>query len=102
MNDREREIQRRLEQARGWFRRHHAGVEPDAAFAGRVVARLEPRTSDLLGWAAVRLLPATLALVLVLAWFSFRLTPSTQAASVDTASSDDILTWLLEDSEAVR
>jgi len=102
MSDRDRDVERRLERARGYFRAHHAGVEPDAAFAGRVVARLEPRTADLLGWAALRLLPATLALVLVLAWFSLRPAATTQVASADSGTSDDVLTWLLEEPGEVR
>jgi len=91
----------RLEQARIYFRRHHAGVDPDAGFAGRVVARLERPATDLLGWAAWKLLPATLALALVLAWFALRVTPGTgSVASVSPV--EDPVGWVLNESEVAR
>jgi hypothetical protein len=79
-----------------WFREHRAEVLPDAAFAARVSARLGPSGSaDALGWAAVRLLPAVLALVVVLGWFAFQTSPDLTATSSEAAD-DDLLTWLIE------
>ena len=64
------------------------------AFAARVVADL-PRPSPVLGWAALRLLPAATALLLVLsAWVWFGTgTPSEMVASAPT---DDLVSWVLE------
>jgi len=95
-------LEARLEQARQYFRRHHANVEPDAAFTQRVSARLERQPSELLGWAALRLLPATAALLAILAWFAFQSTPLTQAAVADNAPTDDLLSWVLEEPENGR
>jgi hypothetical protein len=60
----------RLDAVRGGLRAHHAGVEPDLAFASRVRARLSGDASAALGLAALRLLPVTAALLLVLLGFS--------------------------------
>jgi len=91
----------RLEQARLYFRRHHAGVEPDAGFAGRVAARLDRPAAGLLGWAAWKLLPATLALVLVLAWFAFQAAPRSESAG-SASPVDDPLAWVLGENEVTR
>ncbi len=98
-DDRKERIESRLEAVRLYLRGHHAGVEPDAGFAARVAARLDRPAADLLGWAAWKLLPATLALVLVLVWFAFQVTPLNEAAS---SQADDPLTWVLGENEAVR
>ena len=75
---------------------HHAGVEPDPAFASRVVANL-PQPSPILGWAALRLLPAATALLLVLsAWVWFG--TSTPSELVASAPTDDLVGWVLESS----
>ena len=89
----------RLQSARRFMREHHGGVEPDGAFAARVAARLERDPAEMLGWAASRLLPATLALVLVLAWFAFRAGPATETAYEELAPTDDLLSWVLDRSE---
>ena len=84
----------RLAIAQAALQDHHADVEPDSTFAGRVVANL-PQPSPVLGWAAVRLLPAATALLLVLsawAWFGTD-TPSETVASAPT---DDLVSWVLE------
>jgi hypothetical protein len=99
--DRRDGLAARLEQARTYFRDHHAGVEPDAGFAARVVARLERPPADLLGWAAWRLLPATLALAVVLAWFALRVTPGTWSAAL-ASPAEDPLGWILDETEATR
>ncbi len=94
-------IESRMEQVRLYLRGHHAGVEPDAGFADRVVARLDRPATDLLGWAAWKLLPATLALVLVLVWFAFQVAPASEKAA-STSPVDDPLAWVLGESEATQ
>jgi hypothetical protein len=93
------DLQERLEQFRLQLRRHHAGVEPDAGFAGRVMARLDRPAAELLGWAATKLLPATLALVLVLAWFALKTTPQ-NGSSPQASPTDEPLAWILNEGEA--
>ena len=68
------EVARRMEQARLFFRRHHANIEPDVDFPRRVAARLRPEPVHALGTAAARLLPASLVLVLILAGVGTALT----------------------------
>jgi hypothetical protein len=87
------------EEARLYFRRHHAGIEPDAGFARRVAARLDRPGADLLGWAARKLLPATLALVLVLAWFALQVAPRS-GATTSTSPADDPVAWILNENES--
>ena len=89
-----RRYARRLSAARTLLQEHHGGIEPDAAFAGRVAARLRTEPVDLLGQAALRLLPACLVLVLVLGWFALRTAPTPETTVV--APTDDLLTWVLE------
>lgn len=72
-------------------------VEPDAGFAARVLAAL-PEPPQVLGWAALRVLPATLALALVLGGWTFLQTQS-PATLVEESPSDDLLTWVMESEE---
>ena len=88
------DLQARLAQARLYFERHHANVQPDPAFVDRVTASLAP--ADLLGWAAWRLLPASVALVLVLAWFSLQTGPELEL-EVSESPMDNLLSWVLEE-----
>ncbi len=69
-------------------------ISPPPGFALRVRERLET-SEDLLGWAALRLLPATLALALVLSWLSLRETDplTTETSDPETA----VVSWLLDD-----
>ena len=96
------EIERRLAEARRLLRARHAGFEPDAAFAGRVIARLPHDTPWAFEWAVRRILPASVALAVVLmiavvatGGFSVRTT-----ASAETGN--DPLEWLLEGRQEVR
>jgi len=87
----------RLSTARQLLREHHGNVEPDAGFSSRVMAHLPNGPTEVLGWAAVRLLPATIALALVLAWFAFQTTP--QPATTETvaiAPTEDLLAWVID------
>ena len=64
----------RLEAVRAHLREHHAGIEPDAGFAARVASRLRRRSAgEAFAWAALRLLPASLAVLAALAWISLQL-----------------------------
>jgi predicted anti-sigma-YlaC factor YlaD len=89
----------RLQAARQYFEAHHGGVQPDGAFVARVSQRLKGGPAAALGWAAWRLLPATLALALVLAWFAFQTAPSPTQASESLAPTEDLIGWLLEQPE---
>ncbi len=99
--DRRGDLAARLEQARLYFREHHAGVEPDAGFSGRVAARLDRPAAEILGWAAWKLLPATLAVALVLAWFALRVAPGTEPATWISPTEDPV-EWVLNETEAAR
>ena len=84
----------RMRLAEDLFHDHHAGIEPDAGFAGRVVAALPTSSSELLGWAAMRLLPATLALALVLTVWALAATPS-PTSLVQESVEGDLWSWIL-------
>ena len=88
----------RLAHARRALREHHAGVEPDAGFVARVVSRLG-RPADLVGFAALRLLPAAIALALVLGVL-VQMRPTvaeeTTASVTEESAGDDLLVWLAE------
>ena len=87
----------RMKTARQILRDHRAGVQPDAAFASRVIARLPQGSGEVLGW-AVRLLPVTGLLVAVLAWFSFQTVTTTEITPTEDVA-QDFLTWVLEEPE---
>lgn len=84
----------RLQLAEQLFRDHHSGTKPDAGFATRVVAALPASSSDLLGWAAIRLLPATLALALVLTVWALAATPS-PTSLLEQSGDEDLWSWIL-------
>jgi hypothetical protein len=75
---------------------HHASIAPPAGFAARVQAQL-PGGDDLIGWAALRLLPATLGLILLLSWLNLR-TPESPAAEETADPAEAVLTWVLDPS----
>lgn len=50
------------------LRAHHLELAPPTYFAQRVLARLPEDPVALLGWAALRLLPAAAAVILALGW----------------------------------
>ena len=87
----------RLQEARSYFEAHHGGAEPDPVFALRVAERLNGRPVAALGWAAWRLIPASLVLALVLAWFAFQAAPPYVESSDTLAPTEDLIGWLLED-----
>jgi hypothetical protein len=85
----------RLRIARQVLVEHRADVEPDAAFAARVASRLPKGPAEILGWAAARLIPATLVLALVLGWFALRAEPAPVVAE-EAAPTDDLVSWVLD------
>jgi hypothetical protein len=83
----------RLQTAQQLFRDHRSEFAPDAGFAARVSAQLPTVSTASLSWAAVRVLPVTLALLAVLAWFSWTVpTTSTEL----TSPTDDLLSWVID------
>jgi len=99
----------RLAAARDALRAHHGNVVPDAAFAARVAARLSRGPAELLGRVAARMLPATVALVLVLGWFAYRGAPARtvvetapETTAEATVPTDDLVVWVLDVSEESR
>ena len=103
MSDGERDgrTRERLAEARRWLREHHAGVEPDSGFAARVAARLSRDPAEDLGRAALRLLPAAIALGLVLAWLAARAAPGA-SGTTEVASGVDVVEWVYGETEAPR
>jgi hypothetical protein len=85
----------RLQAAQDLFRQHHGEVEPDAGFAARVAARLPRQSTVVLGWAALRLLPLSVALVLLLFLLSLWVPESTPTQTAAQAPTDDVLTWVI-------
>src|SRR5260221_12641760 len=59
-------IEARLVEVRRLLAERHARIQPDAGFAGRVVARLPRNEAWSVEWAARRVLPASLACPMVL------------------------------------
>jgi hypothetical protein len=82
------------------LRDHHAELAPPAGFTARVGAAL-PAPAGLLGWAALRVLPATLALVLVLSGWCWLEAPWPSVPLGESAT-DDLLSWVLEGQESAQ
>ncbi len=92
-----RALARRYEEARGGLRDHLLEVEPGADFAARVVARL-PGPPRLLGWAAARLLPVTVAMALVLTGWCLVSAPAPGELLADSPT-EDPLGWVIDSEE---
>jgi hypothetical protein len=93
-----REFAQRLGLAQEALREHHGRHRPDAYFAQRVTASL-PEAPDLIGWAAMRLLPATLAAALVLSVWCWAATPG-PTSLVEESPTDDLLAWVIEEDDS--
>ena len=87
----------RLAAVRQSLRNRRTPVIPDAGFAARVTARLDP-PADPFAWAARRLLPVTLALTLVLGGWCVLQTPSPASLAAELADGD-LLTWVASGGE---
>jgi hypothetical protein len=86
------EFARRLEGVRRHLRAPSSpDLAPPPGFAARVVAGL-PRGPEILGWAALRALPAALLLAFVLAWMSWVEPPSMDVLLSSEPSTDLLLT----------
>jgi len=81
----------RLDAIRGSLRAPASEISPGPAFASRVQANL-PRGSEMLGWAALRALPAALVVALALAWMSYSEPPSVETVLSAEPSPDLLLT----------
>ena len=87
----------RAEIALAKLREREAEVVPEAGFAARVTAAL-PGDPEVLAWAALRLLPATVALALVLTGWCLTGVPG-PSELVEESPADAPLAWLLETNE---
>jgi len=85
--------EKRLEAVFETLGSHHLAVTAPASFSARVRARLRG-DEDALGWAALRLLPATLGLLLLLSWLNYRSVDPDAAASTDPTTA--VLSWVLD------
>ena len=94
------ELAERWSAVRGELRQRRTTVTPDAGFAARVTARLDP-PADPLTWAARRLVPATLALTLALGGWCLLRTPAPSSLA-DELADPDLLTWVSSGSELNR
>ena len=102
------ELERRLDDVRRALGARHAGIEPDAHFADRVIARLPKDEGWTIAWAARRILPVSIAFAAVLMVAALATTRSTDrtvaststSASATTQTGSDSLDWLLEGGEA--
>jgi len=89
---------RRLAAIRQGLVEHRADIEPDAGFAGRVLARGTPGPTHHLGWAAARLLPIGVALALTLAWISWSVTSNGENGALSSGiPTEEPLSWALEE-----
>ena len=102
------EIERRLDAVRLKLSERHAGIEPDALFAARVLARLPGNATWSIGWAARHVLPVSVALALVLIVAIVATGRGTDRKTATTSvlaspqSGADPLEWLLEDRQELR
>ena len=105
-------LERRLDDVRRSLRGRHAGIEPDAHFADRVIARLPKNEGWTIAWAARRILPVSLAFAAVLMVAALATTRSVDRTIASTSTStstsatatsptgSDSLDWLLQGGEA--
>jgi hypothetical protein len=85
----------RMEEFRRQLRDHRLDVEPDPGFAARVIARLPSGPEDAIGRAALRLLPATLALAVLLALLAWNVAPDPQSLLV-VSPTENPLIWIVD------
>ncbi len=86
----------RLARVRRGLRHHHAGVEPDPGFTARLRGRLDQGTgASALGRFALRLLPVSAALLLLLILMATRAAPL-QAPMSGEDTQEAYISWLLQ------
>jgi predicted anti-sigma-YlaC factor YlaD len=85
--------------AKRYFEEHRSDAVPDAGFVARVAERVNGRTAGAIGWAAMRLLPATAVMAVILAWFAFQAAPSQEVVEA-VSPTEDLLSWVLDQAEA--
>jgi len=83
----------RLETVRAALGNHHTAVAPPAGFARRIQALLQWDDNPI-GWAALRLLPASLGLVLLLSWLNLRAAEPAPSEIGDPTMA--VLSWVLD------
>jgi anti-sigma factor RsiW len=88
----------RLAHARAILAREGAAV-PDPGFSRRVVARI-PGSAQLLGWAALRALPAAIAIALAIGAFGLFQTPTPESSLLKDASSEALFAYAALPSDA--
>jgi len=89
----------RIDSVRHGLREHHAGIQPDAGFAGRLQQRLGDDTPEVLGRTALRLLPLSAAVLLLLLWVSARTSPVAETPASLAATEDAYISWVLTPDE---
>jgi hypothetical protein len=88
---------RRLALAHLCLQQHGPEAQPDGAFVAGVMARL-PRSPEVLGWIAVRALPAALLLALLLIGFgAAESSPSPVSMLFEEPSRNQLLAWSMQD-----
>ena len=90
----------RVESARRLLRKRRVLVDPDPAFADRVMARIQETERWMLLWAARQVLPVTLALAAVLTVAI--LATHRSSTTLETQRASDPLDWLMEAREELR
>jgi hypothetical protein len=87
-----------LSEMRRDLRDHHAGHEPDAAFAARVSSRFESDPGEMVGRAALRLLPISAVLLLLLLWISAGTDPR-EPELTSEESTQATIDWVLQSTD---
>jgi len=90
-----RSFAEKLQATRQGLRRHHAGIEPDTAFATRLSRRLDAEAPADLGRTALRLLPLSAAVLLLLLLISAQTTPLAESSATISTTEDAYLAWVL-------
>lgn len=94
------EIEERLNEVRRLIIERQAGIEPNARFADRVIARLPRNEAWSFDWAVRRVLPASIALAVAL-MIAVVATGRTASREI-VASYGDPLEWLLDGRQELR
>ncbi len=89
----------RAEQATRLLEERSSTPIADDGFAHRVMGALPATGEDVFAWAALRALPAALALALLLGAWSWSATGSPTAV-IEESPTDDLVAWVLESETA--